>query len=59
MFNRKKQRTTTSVFFHPSLKSTISNTFFILFAAFIGAVAYYGIDIGMSRIISLVFYIFS
>lgn len=55
MFNRKKQKTTTSVFFHPSLKSTISNTFFILFAAFIGAVAYYGIDIGMSRIISLVF----
>lgn len=55
MFNRKKQRTTTSVFFHPSLKSTISNTFFIIFAVFIGAVTYYGIDIGMSRMISLVF----
>lgn len=55
MFNRRKQRTATSVFFHPSLKSTISNTFFILFAAFIGAIAYYGIDIGMSRIISFIF----
>lgn len=51
MFKKKAKNDTSSMFFHPSLKSTFVHTFFILFIATIGAATYFGIDIIMSKII--------
>lgn len=52
MFKKKEKKDTASVFFYPSLKNTIVDTFFILFIAAIGTATYFGIDMIMSKIIS-------
>ena len=41
------------MFFYPSLKNTIVDTFFILFIAAIGTATYFGIDMIMSKTISV------
>ena len=54
MFKKKEKKDTASVFFYPSLKNTIVDTFFILFIAAIGTATYFGIDMIMSKIISFI-----
>lgn len=54
MFKKKEKKDTASVFFYPSLKNTIVDTFFILFIAAIGTATYFEIDMIMSKIISFI-----
>lgn len=54
MFKKKEKKDTASVFFYPSLKNTIVDTFFILFIVAIGTATYFGIDMIMSKIISFI-----
>lgn len=50
-----KKKSSTAVFVHPTLKNTFMNTFVILLIAIAGAAAYWGIDLGMTNIVSLLF----